>query len=258
MKMSKRALLGLILPVLGIAVYGVWTAVKANPYFPPLSDISERFIGLWILGGGFERHAIPSILNLFGGFFLAIAFGLLVGLILGRSGRLRRIFLPLLNFGRSLPPIMLIPPVILVLGIGDIGKIAVIGFAASFPVALSTIDGLRRAEPSHLELARIAGLNRWDTLRLIYMPGASPAIYGGIQVSLQVSLVLMISGEMLGAVRGLGNLTMNAQLSFDTKTMWAGIVLLAILGFIINYLFERVRLRALAWHLGMREVSKSN
>lgn len=258
MKTSQRLWLGAILPIALIAIYWLQTYSGEDPYFPPISEIVERFVQIWIIDGRLMTDALPSLWNLLLGFVLAVVIGLLVGLVLGRLALLRRIFLPLMNFGRSIPPIMLIPPLVLVMGIGDESKVAIIAFAGLFPVALATIDGLRRTEPSHLDVARAVQLSRWKTLTDIYLPGASPAIFGGIQVSLQICLVLMISSEMLAAVRGLGYITMRAQLSFDTRTMWAGIVLLSILGFALNAAFDRVRHRSLAWHYGMRELSKAS
>jgi ABC-type nitrate/sulfonate/bicarbonate transport system permease component len=200
---------------------------------------------------------LPSLINLITGFLIAVVVGLLVGLILGRITWVRELCLPLINFGRSIPPIMLIPPLVLVLGIGDEGKIAIIAFGAVFPVCLATIDGMRQTDPVLLDMSRSIGLGKVTTLRQVYLPSAAPSIFGGIQVALQISLVLMVASEMLAAFRGLGYITMQAQLSFDSRTMWAGIVLLALLGFGLNLIFTFVRRRVLAWHIGMRELSSA-
>jgi len=245
-----RIVLGALPPVLVIAGYSIWSSQTSSPYFPPIPDVVARFDELW-LWDGFFTDVVPSLRNLLLGFSIAVASGLLVGVVFGLSRTTRELLVPLLNFGRSLPPIMLIPPLVLVLGVGDASKVAIIAFGAAFPVCLASIDGVRRTDPALLDMARSIGLGRTATVRHVYLPSASPTIFGGIQVSLQVAFVLMIASEMLAAFRGLGYITMQAQLTFDSRTMWAGIVLLAVLGFLANALFAILRSRALAWHTGM-------
>ncbi|QLQ09948.1 MAG: ABC transporter permease subunit [Nocardioidaceae bacterium] len=250
MSRTLRIVLGAAPPVVVLVGYALWAQGASNAYFPPLGDIVQRFRELW-LSEGFLTHVVPSLKNLVLGFAIAVASGLLVGVALGLSRTTREMFVPLLNFGRSLPPIMLIPPLVLVLGVGDASKIAIIAFGAAFPVCLASIDGVRRTDPAQLDMARSIGLSPLETVRHIHLPSASPTIFGGVQVSLQVAFVLMIASEMLAAFRGLGYITMQAQLMFDARTMWAGTILLAILGFLTNALFAMVRRSALSWHSGM-------
>lgn len=250
MKRWKRIVLGLILPVLVIVGYAVWTSSSQSPYFPPLEDIANRFKDLWLFDK-LGTDVLPSLLNLVVGLAAAVVAGLFLGLVLGRIVWLRAAFIGLLHFGRSVPPIMLIPPLVLVLGVGDISKVAIIAFGALFPVCLATIDGIRQTEPTLVDMARSIKLGRLATIRHVYLPAASPSIYGGAQISLQVAFVLMVASEMLAAYRGLGYITMQAQLSFDSRTMWAGIVLLALLGYVTSVVFNLIRKRALRWHAGM-------
>lgn len=250
MMKAMRVVLGTLPPLLLIAGYNVWASRTSSPYFPPIPEVASRFNELW-LSEVFYTDVIPSLTNLVLGFVAAVAAGLVGGVVFGLSRTTRELLVPLLNFGRSLPPIMLIPPLVLVLGVGDASKVAIIAFGAAFPVCLASIDGVRRTDPALLEMARSIGLSRVATVRNVYLPSASPTIFGGVQVSLQVAFVLMIASEMLAAYRGLGYITMQAQLTFDSRTMWAGIVLLAILGFLANALFAVLRSRTLSWHTGM-------
>lgn len=256
MRTSRRTILGAILPIAVVLGYAVWSSASASPYFPPLEDIALRFQELWLFAH-VGSDLLPSLVNLVAGFLIAVVAGLVVGLVLGRTAWVREVCLPLINFGRSIPPLMLIPPLVLVLGIGDSAKIAIIAFGAFFPVCLATIDGMRQTDSVLLDMTRSIGLGKVATLRQVYLPSAAPSIFGGVQVALQVSLVLMVASEMLAAYRGLGYITMQAQLSFDSPTMWAGIVLLALLGFAMHILFTFVRRRVLAWHIGMRALSSA-
>lgn len=256
MKPFARLVVGALVPLAIIIGYGAWTSASPSPFYPPLGDILQRFADLWI----FEAVAsdvLPSLRNMAAGFVLGVGAGLAAGVALGRVRLLGDLLLPLVSFGRSIPPITLIPPLVLVLGIGDGSKIAIVAFGCVFPVCLATIDGMRQTDSGLLDSSRSIGLNRVQTLRYVYMPSAMPSIFGGVQVAVQLALVLMVASEMVAAYRGLGFITMQAQLSFDARTVWAGIVLLALIGFAVHLLFSLVRSRVLAWHVGMRALSSS-
>jgi len=250
MRRVARFLIGALPPIALVIGYAWWVERSPSAYFPPLNQILTRFQELW-LSDRLMTDVVPSLRNLALGFALAVLGGLILGVVLGLSRWAREMFVPLLNLGRSIPPIMLIPPLVLVLGVGDSSKVAIIAFGAAFPVCLAAIDGIRQVDPALLDMARSIGLGRVGTVRQVFLPSASPTIYGGVQVALQVAYVLMIASEMLAAFRGLGYITMQAQLTFDARTMWAGILLLAILGFLTSLIFTLVRNRALSWHAGM-------
>jgi sulfonate transport system permease protein len=144
-----------------------------------------------------------------------------------------------------------------VLGVGDESKVAIIALGAFFPIALATVDGLRRTDPALLDVTRSLRLSRWRELVSAWLPSASPSIAGGMQTGLQFAFILMVASEMLAAVRGLGYLTMTAQATFDSRSVWAGIVLLAILGFAFNAVFVLIRDRVLRWHVESRAASRA-
>jgi sulfonate transport system permease protein len=251
MKLPSRILLGLLPVVALVILYATRLSPNEPIYYPAMGDIATRFRELWLFER-FRSDVVPSMKNLALGLLLAWAIGIPVGVALGRARWAREMFGPLLDFGRSVPPIMLIPPLVLVLGIDDSSKIAVIAIAAFFPVCIATIDGMRLADTTLLDAARAIRLGRWRTITSIYLPSGSPAILGGVQVSLQVGFVLTVASEMLAAYRGVGYVTMQAQLAFDSTTMWAGIVLLALLGYLVNAVFVVARNQLLSWHIGMR------
>lgn len=249
MKPWTKVSLGLAVPILAIVGYAAATAARPNPFFPPIPVMLKRFSDLWL----FKRvptDVLPSLCNFLVGYTIALAVGLIVGIIVGQVRWLNDMAQPLIHFGRSVPPIMLIPPLVLVLGIGDTSKVFVIALGAAFPVILTTIDGMRQVDPALIDMSKSIKLNRVKTLRSIILPAASPAIFGGAQTALQVALILMVSSEMVAATHGVGYLTMQAQSTFNAPSVWAGILLLALLGFLINLAFSLVRNRALAWHTG--------
>ncbi|MFJ9590748.1 ABC transporter permease [Streptomyces acidicola] len=256
MRLATRIALGAAAPVVVIAGYGIVTSASPDPFFPPIPVILDRFAQLWLFAR-VGTDAVPSLVNFAAGFALAVAVGVPVGVLFGQIRWLGEMMLPLMDFARSVPPIMLIPPLVLVLGVGDTSKIAIIFLGAFFPIVVSTLDGLRRTDPALVDMARSIQLGPATTVLRLYVPSAAPAIFGGMQTGLQFALVLMVSSEMVAAVRGLGFVTMQAQATFNAPSVWAGILLLALLGFLINVLFTLVRNRVLAWHIGLRATLKS-
>ncbi|GAA3663493.1 aliphatic sulfonate ABC transporter permease SsuC [Nocardioides ginsengisoli] len=251
MSLRSRVALGLVVPVAIVVSYALWSANAASPYFPPLDVILTRFRELWLFDL-VASDVLPSLKNLGLGLLLAVIAGIPCGAILGRIRWMGEMFGPLLDFWRSVPPIMLIPPLVLILGIEDSAKVTIIAVGSFFPVCVATADGMRQADPTLVDAARAMRLGPLKTMVDIYLRAGSPAILGGIQIGLQAAFVLMVASEMLAAYRGIGYLTMQAQVTFDSVTMWAGTLLLALLGFTANAVFVAIRNRVLSWHTGMR------
>ena len=252
----RRTLLGALVPIALIAVYGIWTSVSPNPFFPKPWTIIRKFQELWLFDRVFS-DVLPSLSNLLAGYAMACVLGFAGGLALGRVSLLRLLFSPLLDFARSIPIIMLIPPFVLALGIGDASKLAIITLGTFFPIALATIDGLKRTDPALLDVSRSLKLPWWKELTVVWLPSAAPSIVGGAQTGLQVAFILMVASEMLAAYRGLGFITMQAQLTFDSEGVWAGIILLAILGFLLNAISNVIRDRLLHWYIQSQALARS-
>lgn len=244
-------------PVLLLLAWWFGSLNSTNPFFPPLRDIVVEFQRLWLFDK-FASDVLPSIGNFVLAYLIACAIGISLGILLGLSKPLFWILDPIVQFVRSIPAVALLPIFIATMGFGNEVRVFAIALASLFPVLISTIDGVRAAEPLLLETARVYRLTRWEQLRDIYIPAASPQIFAGALVSLQVAFIVMITSEMMGAARGIGALTLLAQGSFDVKGMWAGIVLLGILGYLANLVFTLIRRRALAWYLGAQKAASAD
>src|SRR5262249_850524 len=140
----------------------------------------------------------------------------------------------IVEFARPTPPVALISPLILLVGIGDEMKIIVVVFASFFPILLNTIDGVRSVHPTLLDVARTFHFTEGDLLRTIILPAALPQIMAGLRISLAISLIVALVSEMVGATSGLGYFVLQAQRGLKMRDMYAAIVLLALLGFTLN------------------------
>jgi sulfonate transport system permease protein len=136
-------------------------------------------------------------------------------------------------------------------------RLVSITLAALFPTLIATVDGIRSVDPSLKDVSAVYRLTRSEKLAQVYLPAAGPQIAAGMQVSLQVAFIVMIASEMLGSSQGIGAMTLLAQQSFMTSDMWAGILLLGVIGFGANMFFEVAKNKVLAWYVGSRRLSKS-
>jgi ABC-type nitrate/sulfonate/bicarbonate transport system permease component len=239
--------LEITVPLLLLVLWGVASAGSKTFYFPPLTDILSTFKDTWL----FKRvgsDVVPSMERMFAGFFIAAALGVVGGLLLGLSPRARRAAAPIVEFLRAIPPPALLPFAILVVGVGASMKIFVIAFVCVWPILLNTIDGVRGIERGLEDVARTFRLTRRQRIFKIQLPSAAPQIFAGMRISLAFAFIMMIVTEMVGATSGIGFVTLNAQQSFQVPLMWAGMILLGLLGAFLNIVFLLVERRVLSWH----------
>ncbi|MGP9782484.1 ABC transporter permease [Glutamicibacter sp. AOP12-B1-11] len=228
---------------------------STNAFFPPLSDILVRFADLWIFEH-FVSDIIPSMRNLIIGFALAAVLGVVIGFILATVPVLRVLFEPSLHLLRGIPPVALVPILITLVGFTDQMRISSIVIAAVFPTLIATMDGIKAVDASLKDVCTVYRLDRKDRLLSVYLPSASPQIAAGMQVSLLVAFIVMIASEMMGTAQGIGAMTLLAQQTFMAADMWAGILLLGLIGFLSNVLFDLVKNRALSWYIGSKKMEK--
>jgi ABC-type nitrate/sulfonate/bicarbonate transport system permease component len=243
--------LEIAVPIALLALWAVWSASSDTFYFPPLTDILETFNDTWL----FERvgsDVVPSLERLFLGYAIAVVVAVAVGIPLGLSPTARRATSPIVEFLRAIPPPALLPFAIVVLGVGNSGKVFLIAFVCLWPVLLNTIDGVTGIDPTLRETARVYGVGGRDRLRRIVLPAASPQIFAGMRTSLSLSLILMVISEMVASTNGIGFFVLQSQRSFAIPEMWSGILLLGLLGYALNLIFVLVERRVLAWHRGAR------
>ena len=245
------AVLQICVPAALVALWWFASADSKSFYFPPLADILQAFKDDWL----FRRvpgDLAPSLARLLAGYALAIAAGVSLGLLIGLSPILSAMTSAVLDYFRSMPSVVLIPFGILVFGIGTSMKVFVIAFGAVWPILLNTVDGVRGVDGQMLDMARSFQIGRRDRILRIILPAASPQIFAGMRASLSIAVIMMVISEMMTSTDGVGFAALQAQRSFAIKEMWASILLLGLLGYVLNLLFDVLERRALGWHRGMR------
>jgi len=239
-------------PVAILLAWQLWTASAHQPRFPRLSTILVQFREMWLFSQ-FDQHVVPSLVRILAGFAIGSLIGVALGIPLGLSTRGRRAAMPHIEYWRAMPPPALLPiSVILAHSIGDRQKIAFIAFFCIFPVLLNTIAGIRGIDPTLVDTARSYGIPRQERIRRIVLPAAFPQIMAGVRVSLALAVIMMVLTEYFSSTNGVGYVLLISKNTFQLVPMWAAIVLIGVLGYLINLVFLLVERRVLAWHRGWR------
>lgn len=234
-----------------VCLFGLWEIASRlhwlNPLvFPPFSRV---VVALYDLGstGELWHHVGASLRRGLTGFSIAIVFGISLGLLLGSSARGRRWLNAPLEFFRQVPPLAILPALLLILGIGFRAQVAMVIWAAIWPIMLNTINGCRQVDPTLVKAARAYGAGRFQLFGKVIIPAALPNISTGLRLGGTYSLLVLVGAEMVGAQSGIGYLIISSQYNLRVPDMYAGILTLAILGLILNVVLLRFEARMSRW-----------
>jgi ABC-type nitrate/sulfonate/bicarbonate transport system permease component len=244
--------------LLGVVFIGIllvlWEIAAACAIFPPMSfpRMSSIIAAWWslLISGELLGELLPSLWRMFAGYFIGAAVGVALGLMMGYVRFFYNLLEPITEILRPIPSPAYLPITILFLGIDDEMKIFMIAFASLFPVLLNTYSGVRSVDPIQLQTARTFGVSGRKLLTHIVLPASSPYIFTGMRISMAVALIVMVISEMVAASSGIGYFILSAQRGFKIDDMFAGVLTLAVLGYILNRLFLLIEHRVLAWHYG--------
>ncbi|QIN79966.1 ABC transporter permease subunit [Rubrobacter marinus] len=245
----KDNAIGFLTLALVLIIWELFARQAQSFYFPPFSTILATFYQDWF-SPLFAEHAVPSLVRMFIGYLIASVLGVVIGVLIGSYRGLFETLDPFFEFLRAIPPPIIIPVGLLLLGIGDTMKITVIVFGVFWPVLLNSADGARSISQERLDTARNFGLGRLEAIRRVVFPSALPMIFTGLRVGLALALIMVVISEMIGSTNGLGYYILDAQRTFAVPQMFGGILLLGILGYGLNNLFLLLEARVLSWHHG--------
>jgi NitT/TauT family transport system permease protein len=230
---------------------GIWEVAPrvglVNDYFvPPLSQVLQAWWDLF-QSGELAKHVQASVVRSASGFFLAIAAAIPLGGAIAWYRLVREVVTPPLELFRNTAPLALLPVFLLILGIGETSKIAIVTYACFFPVLLNTISGVSNVDPQLLRSARVLGLSPVTTFRKVVFPAALPTIFTGVRIAGATAVLVLIAAEMIGATAGLGYYINYAQNNFLIAPMYAAILTTSALGLCINYGLVALERRLSRW-----------
>ena len=253
---TVRVVTVLWLPVLLLVIWWIATATSNSPFFPPLSNILVETWNQWVVFGAWT-DAVSSLRNLLIGYLVGTVIGIVGGSLLWRLRYLRTAVNPLIYFLYVLPSPALLPAMIAIFGIGELRQIGLIALGSIWPTLLNTLDGMRGIDTVKFDTAKVLRLSGWRTYFTLVLPGAAPQIAAGLRASLTVGIILMVVSEMVAARSGIGYFILQSQAEFAITKMWTGIVVLALIGTLLNFLFVLVERIVLRWYYRSRALGGS-
>lgn len=215
-------------------------------FLPPVSLVASAWWHL-LVSGVLQQDVIASLYRAVSGLALAIITAVPLGLVIGRDRRIADLFNPLLEIFRNTAALALLPVFTLILGIGETSKIAMVLYASSWPILLSTVSAVQNVDPLLIKAARSMGLRSLRLFVKIILPASVPMTFTGIRLAAGHSILVLIAAEMVGSKAGLGYLVNAAEFNFQIPEMYAGILTLAMLGLLVNVALVRVERHLSAW-----------
>ncbi|WP_336692446.1 ABC transporter permease [Delftia acidovorans] len=227
----------LLAAVLALVLLGLWEllvrqwGLSALVLPAPSAIAASLWTGL--ATGYFWPHIWATLQALLLGLAAGSAVGLLAGMALAESELLERVLKPYVVVSQVVPKLALAPLFVLWFGFGMLPTVLITALICFFPLMENTLTGLRQVDPQRLQLFRMLGATRLQTLLRLKLPTGLPAILAGLRVAVVLALVGAVVAEFMGASRGLGAVVIAAQGMMDTALMFAALVLIAAMGLLL-------------------------
>ena len=219
-----------------------------TPYMlPALSAVLER---IWhdLIAGDLVVNTGETLYRAFTGFLIGAVAGVALGMAISRNRFTHWFFDPIISVGFPMPKIAFLPVIMLWLGTFDLSKISMVVFDSTFPVVTGTLVGIAGVERELIWSARNMGASERDVLRQVVLPAALPQIMTGLQVALPIALIVAVVTEMVMGGYGLGGAMMTAWRFANSAGVFAGIVEIAAVGYLVVKGMALLRRQLLLWH----------
>ncbi len=224
--------LGVVAHLLLLLAWYLFVHVGHVPKYIMPSPI-DTFRALGVADYGWWAATLVTGIEIFGGYALALAVGVVLALLFTWSKAFESLMLPLLVTLNMIPKVALGPLIIVWFSYGVLTNTMMAFSIAVFPILLTTARGLRAIEPELLDLVRSLRGSRWQLFTKIQLPGALPYVFAGMKVAAILAVAGAIVGEFLGSDRGLGYLMLQVQVTLDTPAMFMAVVLITLLGVLL-------------------------
>jgi NitT/TauT family transport system permease protein len=232
--------------LIAIAEIGTRAGLISALTLPRPSDVLQTFRELYETGL-LWRHLGPSLSRLTIGAALGASAGIGVGVLIGLFSYIRAGLTPLVAAIFPIPKIALLPLFVIWFGIDEGSKYALIAFGTFTPTVVSTYGAVDNVDRTLIRMGQSFGLSWWSIVRKIVLPGAMPGILSGLRISLSIAIILLVAAEMLGAQYGIGAYILEAGALYDLERLFAGVVILSLLGVLVSGLIGLIEKRMLRW-----------
>lgn len=245
---TSRRWVGFAVFVLGIALveWGTRSGWISPLTLPIPSDVFATFGELWESGLLF-KHLGPSLGRLAVGGAIGATVGVAVGVMIGLFSYVRAGLVPVVAAIFPIPKIALLPLFVIWFGIDEASKYALIAFGTFTPTVVATYGAVDNVDRSLIRMGQSFGLSWLSIVRKIVLPGAMPGILSGLRISLAIAIILLVAAEMLGAEYGIGAYILEAGSLYDLERLFAGVVILSLLGIALSVTIGVIERRLLRW-----------
>jgi ABC-type nitrate/sulfonate/bicarbonate transport system permease component len=235
-------------PVLILVVWEIAVRVgMLHPlFFPPPSAIFQTLFKL-IDNGELQSNLYPTLRRIFLGFALGAVPGLILGLGMGWSPKLRLVLDPIISALYPIPKIAILPLVMLVLGIGEISKMAIVGIGSFFLISINSMAGVRNIDRIFFEVAENYNASKLKIFTRVVFPGSLPMIFAGMRLALGMSLLLVVAVEFNTANEGIGVMIWLAWETLRTERLYVGVMICALLGLVFSEVLRRIERHFMPW-----------
>ena len=239
------ALTGLFTPLV------LWVVLSAygglDPVFlpAPLQVLTKSWT--WLTETGLLDDMGISIYRVVTGFLISAVIALPLGLFIGSYRAVQALLEPLTDFIRYMPAVAFIPLVMLWVGIGEASKISIIFIGTFFQMVLMVAEDVRRVPAAQVEAAQTMGANRAELIEKVIFPSAKPALMDTMRITMGWAWTYLVVAELVAANSGLGYAILRAQRFLQTDTIFAGIIVIGLIGLVTDQLFRLAHRRAFPW-----------
>lgn len=249
-ELSRRAywllaLIGLLLPI--AAWWWLSASGLTNKVFMPSPlDVLARAL-TWFKDDDLMSDVWISTYRVFAGFFLSAVLAIPLGVMIGTYQPIKAMFEPLTDFIRYMPAVAFIPLVMLWVGIDEGSKVAIIFIGTFFQMVLMIAEDIRRVPINQIEAAYTMGATRGEIVSRVIIPSAKPALLDTLRVTMGWAWTYLVVAELVAANSGLGYSILRAQRFMQTDKIFAGIILIGLIGLAIDQLFRWIHRKSFPW-----------
>lgn len=239
------------------AFFGTWELLsrsgRVNTLFFPAPTAIAATLAEMISSGELAEDFIPTFRRMLSGFAIGAGTGLILGLLMGWSKRLRVAFDPIIAALHPVPKIALLPIILIIFGFGESSRIVMVSIAAFFPMLINSMAGVTQINPTYFEVTKNYGASQWKVFWRVVLPGSLPMILTGARLALTLALTITIVVEIRFGNVGLGTVIWLAWETLRTKQLYAVVGVLSALGMSINFTLLGLKKILVPWHEDARE-----
>lgn len=239
------AITGLLAPLVAWTMLAAWGGMDSTFMPTPLMVLNKAW--LWATENGLLEDAGISTYRVVAGFLLSAVIALPLGLLIGSFRSVQALLEPLTDFIRYMPAVAFIPLVMLWIGIAESAKIAIIFIGTFFQMVLMVAEDVRRVPAAQVEAAQTMGASRLELIEKVIFPSAKPALLDTLRITMGWAWTYLVVAELVAANSGLGYSILRAQRFLQTDTIFAGIIIIGLIGLLTDQAFRWVHRIAFPW-----------